>query len=133
MSTSRLVGFVFLFTLLASLGGPSGAEDGRPTGSAPTGTDTSALSDCAISTDAAAQTLVVAGGGFACGPNLACDPSTQYCSVVVGGPKGVPPGYSCVDVSAVTAAPTCETIPAIGVGCECTEANGGVTVTCTAP
>ncbi len=73
------------------------------------------------------------GGGFACGPDLVCDPTTQYCSALFGGPPGVPPGYSCVDVPNVPPPLTCETIPNIGIGCECTESDGGVTVTCTAP
>ena len=77
--------------------------------------------------------FLVAGEGVACGPDLACDPERQYCAVVIGGPKGVPPGYSCVDVSDATFSPTCENIPDIGVGCECQELNGGITVTCTAP
>jgi hypothetical protein len=53
--------------------------------------------------------------------------------VMIGGPKGVPPGYHCVDVPNVTSPPTCETIPDIGIGCNCTESDSGVTVTCTAP
>jgi hypothetical protein len=86
-----------------------------------------------IAEDAASQALLGAGGGFACGPDLTCDSTTQYCYVLIGGPKGVPPGYSCVDVSNVAPPLTCETIPDIGVGCECADSDGDITVTCTAP
>ena len=86
-----------------------------------------------IQTNPIAPILLVAGGGFACGPDLTCNSSTQYCHVVIGGPKGVPPGYQCVDVPAVVPGLTCDTIPDIGIGCECTEGSGGVTVTCSAP
>jgi hypothetical protein len=92
-----------------------------------------ARSDVNIAGEGAARALLGAGGSFACGPDLACSSVTQYCSVVIGGPKGVPPGYSCVDVPDVAPPLTCETIPDIGIGCECTESDGGVTVTCTAP
>ena len=94
--------------------------------------DRVAGSDGNIAGDVADRALLAAGGTFACGPDLTCDPTTQYCWVVIGGPKGVPPSYSCVDVPDV-GWPTCESIPDIGVGCECTESDGGITVTCTAP
>lgn len=77
--------------------------------------------------------LLVAGGGFACGPDLACDPATQYCAVVIGGPKGTAPGYSCVDLPDAFSPPTCERIADIIGGCACQQSNGGVTVTCAAP
>lgn len=70
--------------------------------------------------------------GFSCGPTLVCSPATQYCSVQIGGPAGTPPTYACVDVSGATP-PTCENIGDVTIGCECVEAGGGVTVTCTAP
>ena len=92
-----------------------------------------ARSDGNITGNASSPVLFVEGGGFACGPDLTCDPTTQYCYVVIGGPKGVPPGFSCVDVPNVTPPLTCETIPDVGVGCECVESDGGITVTCTAP
>lgn len=87
--------------------------------------------DSKVAADVAA--FLVAGGGFACGPDLACEPATQYCAVVIGGPKGVPPGYGCVAPPEAIFSPTCENIPDIGAGCECQELNGGITVTCTAP
>ncbi len=86
-----------------------------------------------IAVDGSAPAFLVASGGFACGPDLGCNPATQYCNILIGGPKGVPTSYSCVDVSDVGSRLTCETIPNIGIGCECTEADGEVTVTCTAP
>lgn len=87
----------------------------------------------AIAVNGSAPAFLVASGGFACGPDIGCNPATQYCNILIGGPKGVPSSYSCVDVSDVGSRLTCETIPNIGIGCECTEADGEVTVTCTAP
>ena len=79
------------------------------------------------------QDFISVDSGFACGSDITCDPAAQYCYVMIGGPKGVPPGYHCVDVPSVTSPLTCETIPDIGIGCNCTESDSGVTVTCTAP
>ena len=74
------------------------------------------------------------GRGLACGPNLVCDPTTQYCSTFFGGPVGVPPGYTCVDLpDGCPSPPTCGCIRGRGIGCECTESGGRITVTCTAP
>lgn len=70
---------------------------------------------------------------FACGQELTCNPTNQYCSVMIGGPAGVPPIYSCVDVPDISRRPTCENIPDIGIGCQCAESGVGITVTCTAP
>jgi len=95
--------------------------------------DRVAGSDGNIAGDAAERVLLAAGDNFACGPDLTCDPTTQYCWVLIGGPTGVPPGYSCVDVPNVPPPLTCKTIPSIGIGCECAESDGGITVTCTAP
>jgi hypothetical protein len=73
------------------------------------------------------------GGGFACGPDTVCNRTTQYCSVLFGGPRGVPPSYACVDLpDGLPSPPTCESIP-VAIGCECIESGGGITVTCTAP
>jgi len=73
------------------------------------------------------------GGGFACGPDLVCDPTTQYCSAFFGGPAGVPPNYRCADLpDGCPSPPTCECI-STGIGYKCTESGGGITVTSTAP
>jgi len=74
------------------------------------------------------------GGTFACGPDLVCDPTTQYCSAFFGGPGGVPPNYRCTDLpDDCPSRPTCECIPGIGIGYRCTESGGSITVTHTAP
>ena len=120
----KILAFLFLVVFLCqpiSILGFDGAGD-RVAGS-----------DGNITGNAAARALLAAGGSFACGPDLTCDPTTQYCWVLIGGPTGVPPGYSCVDVPNVAPRLTCETIPDIGIGCECAESDGGITVTCTAP
>jgi hypothetical protein len=96
-------------------------------------TDEVAGSNGHVAGEGAARALLGAGGAFACGPDLACNPATQYCYVSIGGPTGVPPGYRCVDVPDVAPPLTCETVPNIGIGCECTESDDGITVTCTAP
>ncbi len=96
-------------------------------------TSTMAGGNSNIVEDGVALAFLDVGDGFACGPDLICDPAAQYCYVLIGGPKGVPNDYSCVDISAEGSLPTCETIPNIGIGCECTESDGGITVTCTAP
>jgi hypothetical protein len=83
--------------------------------------------------DGATPNSLNPGGGLACGPELTCDAQTQYCYVMLGGPTGVPPGYRCNDVHNAEFPVTCKTIPDIGIGCECTESDSGVTVTCTAP
>ena len=156
MNTLRFLGRVCLLALPLFFAGPAGAQDARdwcgaespplaartfgdcallmqplsgPQSSAATGT----LAGSDRSDGAAAETFIVAGSGFACGPDLACNPTTQYCSVLIGGPKGVPPSHSCVDVLDVGPWPTCESIPDIGVGCECAESDGGIRVACTAP
>jgi hypothetical protein len=134
MNAPKFFGLVLLVAPLASLiSGPVGAREGRHTGTARTELVTDFLSRTDNpGEEAAAQPILVASGDFACGPNLTCDATTQYCSIVVGGPKGAPRGYSCVDAPDVSSPPTCERISA--VGCECTELNGGgITVTCTAP
>ena len=118
MQTRRFLGFGLLILLMFSVG-LINVQNAHPQGNIPT-----------HPTD---PILLVAGGGLACGPDLICNPATQYCHVLIGGPKGVPPGYNCVDVPIVGPEPTCDTIPDIGLGCECTDADGGVTVTCTAP
>lgn len=75
----------------------------------------------------------IASRGLACGPNLVCDPTTQYCSVFFGGPVGVPPSYACADLPEdCPSPPTCEYIRT-GIGCKCAESDGRITVTCTAP
>lgn len=86
-----------------------------------------------VAGDEASQARHIEGEDFACGPDLTCDSATQYCYEIFGGPKGVAPGYKCVDVSGAVSPPTCETIPDIGIGCECTDTADGVKVTCTAP
>jgi hypothetical protein len=96
-------------------------------------TDDANIYEVEVAEGGAAPALVVGGGGFACGPDLTCDPVTQYCLVSIGGPAGVPPGYRCVDVRDVAPRVTCDKIPGIGIGCKCTESGSSVKVTCTAP
>lgn len=78
-----------------------------------------------------------AAGTFACGPKLFCDGSTQYCAVSTGGPVGIPPAqhdYRCADLPSDCPSPaTCECMTNISIGCECTESDGNITVTCKAP
>ena len=70
---------------------------------------------------------------LACGPQLTCDPAKQYCSILTGGPVGVPPSYACTALPAACGGtPTCECIGAV-IGCTCTGISGRVSVTCTAP
>lgn len=70
---------------------------------------------------------------FACGPSLSCNPDRQYCSVMTGGPVGVPPSYNCIDLPAACLPnPSCRCV-ADQIGCTCSEAAGRLTVTCTAP
>jgi hypothetical protein len=81
----------------------------------------------------AEATPVSRAQSFACGPDLVCNASTQYCSVFAGGPVGVPKSYSCT-----TLPDTCLPNPSCGclperLGCTCTESEGRLTVTCTAP
>ena len=114
MNTGKFSVFVFLVTLLVSLAGHVAAQDGRHTGNARTDRATGIMN------------------GSPCGPDLACN-ATQYCSVLIAGPKGVPPSYRCVEAPGAGPSPTCKTIPDPGVGCKCIELNGGITVTCTAP
>lgn len=83
--------------------------------------------------DVATPNSPAVGGGLACGPAFTCDAETQYCYVMLGGPAGVPPGYRCENVRNLGSPLTCETIPAIDIGCKCAESDSGVTVTCTAP
>lgn len=52
----------------------------------------------------------------------------QYCSVVIGGPAGSDPSYSCVSLGACN---TCDCLSS--VGCDCFDQGGQVTVTCYAP
>lgn len=86
-----------------------------------------------VSNRATNQNTMAETGGFACGPDTVCDRTTQYCYVLFGGPRGVPPSYTCVALpDRCPSPPTCECIPA-GIGCECTKSDGGITVTCTAP
>lgn len=80
-----------------------------------------------------ASRLLAGGSGFACGPELICYEDTQYCSVVIGGPEGTAPGYDCLDLPEGAAPGSCEALPNIGIGCECSDDGLGVTVTCTAP
>jgi hypothetical protein len=119
MKKRRFIGLALLLILLVCSGEPGMAQNSPPPGN--------------IQTNPIAPFLLVAGGGFACGPDITCNPASQYCNILIGGPKGVPPGYECVDVAGVGPGLTCDTIPDPGIGCECTEADGGVTVTCTAP
>lgn len=70
--------------------------------------------------------------GLTCGPKLTCDASSQYCSVVVGGPKGMATGHTCVDVPNATAPLTCASIR-VPVGSECADTPEGVVVTTQAP
>lgn len=96
-------------------------------------TSTMAGGNSDIAEEGVARVLLEADDGFACGQDLICDPTAQYCYVLIAGPKGVPTSYRCVGISAEGSLLTCETIPNIGIGCECTESDGGTTVTCTAP
>ncbi len=69
-----------------------------------------------------------------CGPELTCDASAQYCSVVVGGPGGMATGHTCVDVPTAEGSvpPTCDTIT-VPIGSECADTEDGVVVTTRAP
>jgi hypothetical protein len=69
---------------------------------------------------------------FVCGPDLACNPTTQYCFVVLGGPRGVSPGYQCQDLPADCSSSTCECFSS-SFGSKCTESDGDITVITTAP
>ena len=83
---------------------------------------------------AAARSRAVEGSGLACGPALVCEQTTQYCITVFRGPAGAPPAHSCADFpESGLSPPTCESIQGMGIGCKCTESDGGITVTCTAP
>ena len=70
--------------------------------------------------------------GLPCGPKLTCDRSSQYCSVVVGGPKGMATGHTCVDVPDASTPLTCASIN-VPVGSECSDTPDGVVVTTQAP
>ena len=73
------------------------------------------------------------GQAFACGPDITCDRSTQYCSVFSGGPVGVPRNYACAALpDNCLSKPSCACLPE-RLGCACSETGGGITVTCTAP
>jgi hypothetical protein len=74
------------------------------------------------------------GGGLACGSELVCDPATQYCSVSLGGPVGVPATYACAGVPDACPSPaTCECVGGMRIGCECTVSDGLISVICRAP
>jgi hypothetical protein len=71
-----------------------------------------------------------AGGSFPCSDGLTCDSATQYCKVATGGPCCNPPSHSCEQIpTACSKDPSCACIQAEVSGQECSEANGGVTVT----
>jgi hypothetical protein len=74
----------------------------------------------------------VGRGDVACGPNLVCASTTQYCSVRFGGPVGVPPSYACAELPRDCPSRTCECFRA-WIGCKCAEPGSQITVTCTAP
>jgi hypothetical protein len=70
---------------------------------------------------------------MACGPALSCDRNVRYCSVFLGGPRGVPPTYRCLDFPEACGVPaSCDCIP-VPIGCVCEGSEGRITVTCTAP
>jgi hypothetical protein len=67
-----------------------------------------------------------AGKTFPCGAATCSD--LQYCSSMTGGPAGSTPSYSCVALGG------CASCSCIGrTGCNCTENQGFITVSCAAP
>ncbi len=72
--------------------------------------------------------------GLACGADLVCNAATQYCSVMRGGPVGVPPSYACTALPQnCSPTPTCQCLQ-VAIGCSCAEPERGrLTVTCNAP
>jgi hypothetical protein len=76
------------------------------------------------------------GGGGAAGNACSSCSATQYCSVTVGGAAGSQPSYACRELPAACVSnPTCACITSNNVGCGnlCSQADGGLTVTCQAP
>jgi hypothetical protein len=78
---------------------------------------------------------------FACG-DLACNPSTSYCTIDTGGPVqedgGVGSYYSCnaLPTSCDAGAASCACVQAyqgVSPGCGCVEENGDVIITCAVP
>jgi hypothetical protein len=66
------------------------------------------------------------GTTFPCGATTCSD--LQYCSAITGGPAGSPTSYSCVSLGG------CTTCACLGqTGCNCTENQGAITVSCAAP
>lgn len=72
---------------------------------------------------------------FSCGPELQCPQDTDYCSVVIGGPAGSEPSYSCAEIpEACTAEPSCECLDGEGLPGDCSgDAETGITITLAAP
>ena len=69
---------------------------------------------------------VYSGVKFACA-NTVCT-QTQYCQIVIGGPAGSEPSGNCLSRG------ICNDCTCVNpVGCECTDTNGNITVTCAAP
>ena len=84
-------------------------------------------------TIAGVSRVSIAGQAFACGPELVCNPATQYCSVFAGGPVGVPKSYACAALpDNCLSNPSCNCLPE-RIGCTCDQSDGRITVTCTAP
>jgi len=71
---------------------------------------------------------------FACGPALRCASASEYCMVVVGGPAGSEPSYSCLALPAdCGSTPTCACLASSG-GSECSsDSDGNLTVRLFAP
>jgi hypothetical protein len=66
------------------------------------------------------------GTTFSCGTATCSD--LQYCSTMTGGPAGSPTSYNCVSLGG------CTTCACLGqTGCNCTENQGSITVSCAAP
>lgn len=72
---------------------------------------------------------------FSCGPELQCPLDTDYCSVVIGGPAGSEPSYTCAEYpEACAAEPTCECLEGDGLPGDCAgDAETGITITLAAP
>jgi hypothetical protein len=75
------------------------------------------------------------GGGASAAGCSGCNYATQYCAVTVGGPVGAQPSYQCASLPAACASdPSCACLSGkVGCGNLCSQADGGVTITCQAP
>jgi hypothetical protein len=138
---ASLLSAVFMLAMACGSGGTPGTPGA---GGASAGTTGSAGSGGAAGTTGSAGR----GGGGASGGSggmpgtggaggvrgCSCDPQTQYCYVVEGGPIGNPPSYSCRALPAACGTtPTCACVQGQGCGNICSAGDGGIMVTCQAP